>query len=90
MADEGMLKTLESVLGCLSGVVVALDRDARVITGNPAFLEVQRQQAVCPDVAGEFLSLLRPEDHGLFYAAVKQAEGNERAFSTPPPPGQVG
>ncbi|MGB7647972.1 MAG: PAS domain S-box protein [Pseudomonas fluorescens] len=80
MADEGMLKTLESVLGCLSGVVVALDRDARVITGNPAFLEVQRQQAVCPDVAGEFLSLLRPEDHGLFYAAVKQAEGNERAF----------
>ncbi|MEA3171987.1 MAG: hypothetical protein QOI97_4935, partial [Pseudomonas sp.] len=24
MADEGMLKTLESVLGCLSGVVVAL------------------------------------------------------------------
>lgn len=90
MADEGMLKTLESVLGCLSGVVVALDRDARVITGNPAFLEVQRQQAVCPDVAGEFLSLLRPEDHGLFMLRLNKLRATNALFSTPPPPGQVG
>lgn len=36
-ADDDRLRTLESVLGCLSVAVVALDRDARVVAVNPAF-----------------------------------------------------
>ncbi|MFL1417274.1 PAS domain S-box protein [Pseudomonas fildesensis] len=80
MVDDEMLKTLESVLCCLSGVVVVLDRAAGVVIGNPAFLDFQFQNAIFPDLGSEFLSLLRPEDHWLFYAALEKADGNSRAL----------
>ena len=80
MADDEMLRTLESVLGCLSGAVVALDRAARVVTGNPAFSHLQIQNGVFPAVGGEFVSILRSEDHWLFYASMEKAAGKTRAF----------
>ncbi|MGC6370940.1 PAS domain-containing sensor histidine kinase [Pseudomonas sp. K2I15] len=80
MVDDEMLKTLESVLCCLSGVVVVLDRAAAVVTGNSAFSDFQFQNAIFPDLDSEFLSLLRPEDHWLFYAALEKADGRSRAF----------
>jgi PAS domain S-box-containing protein len=74
-----MLQTLESVLACLSGAVVALDRAARVVAGNPAFSHLQIQNGVRPATGCEFISLLRSEDHGLFYAALEKAAGKTRA-----------
>ncbi|WP_342309502.1 PAS domain S-box protein [Pseudomonas fluorescens] len=79
MADDEMLQTLESVLACLSGAVVALDRAARVVAGNPAFSHLQIQNGVRPATGCEFISLLRSEDHGLFYAALEKAAGKTRA-----------
>ncbi|NWD56858.1 PAS domain S-box protein [Pseudomonas veronii] len=79
VADDDTLRTLESVLGCLSIAVVALDRAARVVAGNPAFAHLQVQNGVSPAAGGEFVALLRPEDHGLFYAALETAAGNTRA-----------
>jgi len=80
MANEEMLQTLRSVLGCLSGAVVALDRAAQVVTGNSAFANLQVQNGVSPDAGSEFLSLLRSEDHWLFYAALEKADGTSPAF----------
>jgi PAS domain S-box-containing protein len=79
MVDDDTLRTLESVLGCLSVAVVALDRAARVVAGNPAFSHLQIQNGVSPAAGGEFISLLRSEDHGVFYAALEQAAGKTRA-----------
>jgi len=79
VADDDTLRTLESVLGCLSVAVVALDRAARVVAGNSAFAHLQVQNGVSPTAGGEFIALLRPEDHGLFYAALETAAGNTRA-----------
>lgn len=79
MVDDDTLRTLESVLGCLSVAVVALDRAARVFAGNRAFSNLQIQNGVSPAAGGEFIALLRSEDHGVFYAALEQAAGKTRA-----------
>ncbi|WP_460136768.1 sensor histidine kinase [Pseudomonas sp. S1_E04] len=79
VADDDMLRTLESVLDCLSGAVVVLDRAARVVMGNPAFTHLHIQHKVSPAASREFVSLLRPEDHGLFYAAQQKAAAGTRA-----------
>ena len=78
MADKEVLQPLEGVLACLSGAVVVLDRSARVVVQGPAFSVLQRQHGVPADAAAEFLSLLRPEDYGLFYAALEKADGKSR------------
>lgn len=80
MADEEEARTLESVLGCLSGAVAALDRAARVVTGNPAFSSLLVEDGVSSAVGCEFVSLLRAEDHWLFYLALEKAGTNNRAF----------
>lgn len=80
MADKEVLQTLKGVLACLSGAVVVLDRSALVVVGNPAFSALQLQHGVPPDAEVEFLSLLRPEDYGLFYAALEKADGKSRVF----------
>lgn len=78
MVDDDTLRTLESVLGCLSVAVVALDRAARVVAGNPAFSHLQIHNGVSPTAGGEFIALLRSEDQGVFYAALEQAAGKTR------------
>lgn len=80
MADDEKVRTLESVLGCLSGAVAALDRAARVVTGNPAFSSLLVKNGVCFAGGCEFVSLLRAEDHWLFYLALEKARANNRAF----------
>lgn len=80
MADKEVLQTLKGVLACLSGAVVVLDRSALVVVGNPAFSALQLQHGVPPDAGAEFLALLRPEDYGLFYAALEKADGKSRVF----------
>jgi PAS domain-containing protein len=70
-ADDDRLRTLESVLGCLSVAVVALDRDARVVAVNSAFAHLHIHKGVCPAVGSAFVSFLRPEDHRLFDAALE-------------------
>ena len=80
MADDEKARTLESVLGCLSGAVAALDRAARVVMGNPAFSSLLVEDGVSPAVGCEFVSLLRAEDHWLFYLALEKAGANKRAF----------
>jgi len=80
MLDDETLKTLESVLCCLSGVVVVLDRSARVVTGNRAFSEMPFHKAVCPDSGSEFLALLQSEDHRRFYVALEEAGEKTRVF----------
>ncbi|KRP45842.1 PAS domain S-box-containing protein [Pseudomonas libanensis] len=79
MAEDEKLRTLESVLGCLSVAVAALDRAARVVTGNPAFSNLLVQNGVSAGIGGEFVSLLRAEDHWLFYLALEKAGANNRA-----------
>lgn len=78
MADKDVLQTLEGVLDCLSGAVVVLDRSARVVLGNPGFSRLQCQNGVPPETTTEFLSLLRPQDSRLFYAALEKADGRSR------------
>ena len=70
-ADDDRLRTLESVLGCLSVAVVALDCDARVVAVNSAFAHLHIHKGVCPAVGSAFVSFLRPEDHRLFDAALE-------------------
>lgn len=79
VVDHDRLQTLESVLSCLSGAIVALDRAAKVVTGNAAFSNLLIQNGISPAAACEFVSLLRPEDHWLFFVALEKAVGNNRA-----------
>ncbi|WP_323146322.1 PAS domain S-box protein [Pseudomonas marginalis] len=78
MAVKEVLQTLKGVFACLSGAVVVLDRSARVVLGNPAFSTLQCQNGVSPEANTEFLSLLRPQDSQLFYAALEKADGQSR------------
>ncbi|WLH70893.1 PAS domain S-box protein [Pseudomonas sp. FP2309] len=77
LIDDDSVRTLESVLVCLSGAVAALDRAGRVVTGNAAFYQLHSGPGA--GVGGEFVARLRPEDHWLFYLALEKAAGNGRA-----------
>ncbi len=80
MIDDKTLSTLQSILGCLAGSVVVLDRTAGVVASNSAFLDLQFQNAIFTDRDSDFLALFRIEDHWLFYPALEKADGGARAF----------
>ncbi len=80
MLDDDMLRNVEGLLCCLSGVVVVLDRSARVVASNNAFSEMQFQNLELTHLESGFLSLLHSEDHGRLYKALEEADEKGRAF----------
>lgn len=80
MVDDKTLNTLKSILCCLAGSVVVLDRSAGVVAGNSAFSDFQFRNSISTDRDSDFVALLRLEDHWLFYAALEKADAGSRAF----------
>lgn len=80
MVDDKTLNTLKSILCCLAGSVVVLDRSAGIVAGNSAFLDFQFRNSISTDRDSDFVALLRLEDHWLFYAALEKADAGSRAF----------